>query len=271
MKKLRIGIIGCGTIGTEIALAARKKLRTKAVVTALYDKESNKSLSLSRSLKKNNVMVSSLRKLLDKCDFVVESASGHVAGEILRECVKYRKDSMFMSVGGLIGAGKLLNEASKKGVKIFLPSGAICGLDGIKAAKFGGIKKVKLTTLKPPKALRGAPYLKKSGIKLDSLKKETVIFSGSAMEAVKNFPKNINVASVLCMAGIGARSTRVEIIAVPGIKRNTHKIEVEGDFGRMRTVTENVPSETNPKTSRLAALSAIAVLAAAADSVRIGT
>ncbi|MFH1381029.1 MAG: aspartate dehydrogenase domain-containing protein, partial [Candidatus Omnitrophota bacterium] len=162
-------------------------------------------------------------------------------------------------------------EARKKNIRIFLPSGAICGIDGIKAAKIDGIEKVVLTTTKAPRSLEGAPYLIENGIDVHAIEDKTVIYDGDAEGAIKGFPKNINVASLLSLVGIGAKRTKVKIIAVPGMSNNTHEIEVSGKFGKIFTRTKNVPSEDNPKTSKLAFLSAIALLEGMVDSVKFGT
>ena len=113
--------------------------------------------------------------------------------------------------------------------------------------------------------------MKEKNIDIHSIKAEEVLFSGSPLEAVKGFPKNINVASVLNLAGIGAKKTKVRIVTSPTYTKNTHEIEITGDFGRITTRTENVPSKKNPKTSALAILSAIATLKGIVESVKIGT
>ena len=178
---------------------------------------------------------------------------------------------MIMSVGGLIGATKVFDSAAKKGCSVYIPSGAICGLDGIKAARCSSIKSAVLTTRKPPRALEGAPYILKKKINLSKLKKDTVIFDGTARQAAKAFPKNINVAASLSLAGIGFNRTKVRIIACPGLKKNSHCIEAKGSFGRIVTQTENVPSPGNPKTSFMAILSAIAALGGIINNSRVGT
>ena len=104
-----------------------------------------------------------------------------------------------------------------------------------------------------------------------SIKKEKTIFEGSAVEAVKGFPQNVNVSAVLSLAGMGAKKTRVKIVTSPLYTSNTHEIEITGEFGRIVTRSENLPSKANPKTSALAIFSAIATLETIASSVRIGT
>lgn len=176
-----------------------------------------------------------------------------------------------MSVGGLLGKEGLLKSAREEGVSLYMPSGALCGIDGLKAASVGSIESVELTTRKPLRGLEGAPYLSEKNIDLNAIKEETVVFEGSAEEAVKGFPQNVNVSAVLSLAGIGARKTRVRIVTSSSYAKNVHEVEIKGEFGIIRTRTENVPSKTNPKTSAMAIFSAIATLEGIADSVRIGT
>jgi len=177
-----------------------------------------------------------------------------------------------MSVGGIISRHKdLVSLAEEKRARIFIPSGAICGIDGLKALGCSKISKVTLTTRKPPQAFAGVPYIKEKNIKLDGLLDDAVIFEGSAESAVKAFPQNINVASTLSIAGLGAKETIVRIVASPKIRRNIHEIEIDADAGRIITRTENVIHPDNPKTSFLAVLSAIATLKGILSPIKIGT
>jgi len=141
----------------------------------------------------------------------------------------------------------------------------------LKAAKAGGIKKVMLTTRKNPASFRGVEFIRKQKIDLDKIRKDKILFSGPAYEAVKLFPQNINVAGILSLAGIGADRTFIRIIASPLVSRNVHEIEIESEAGRIFTRTENVLHPSNPKTSYLAVLSAEAALAQILESSRIGT
>ena len=269
-RKIKLGIIGCGAIGSEIARGCVNLLGDKIELRALYDTEREKSLRLSGSLGKN-IAVNSAEELFDIADLVVESACGEAARDALQKAIEKAKDVMIMSVGGLLGSVGLLERAEKKGIRVYLPSGAICGIDGLKGAGLSKVTAVTLTTRKPPKGLCGAPYLKEKGIDIDSIKEETVIFEGNAHDAVRGFPKNVNVASLLSLAGVGATKTTVRIVTSPAYTKNAHEVKITGDFGEITTRTENVPSEKNPKTSRLAYLSAIATLKGIVESVRIGT
>jgi len=177
-----------------------------------------------------------------------------------------------MSAGGIIDHHKELSVlAAENKCRVFIPSGAICGIDGLKAAACGKINKVTLTTKKPPKAFLGIPYVLKKKIRLDNLNKETVLFQGDAYDAIRAFPQNINVAATLSLAGIGAQNTIVRIIACPDITQNMHEIEIDSDAGRIFSRSENLIHPDNPKTSYLAVLSAIATLKQILEPIKIGT
>lgn len=255
-----IGIIGCGAIGTQIAGYIGRNFKNKARLAVIYDVDSGKSELLLKNLSDRPMIAKDIDELMEKVDLIIECASMQVSGEIAEKAVSSGKDVIIMSTGGLLSKKGIFEKARSRNVNIYLPSGAICGLDGIRSACIGKIEKVILTTRKPLEGLKGAPYLKEKHIDIDGISEEALIFSGTAKEAVKYFPQNINVASTLSIYGIGPELTMVRIFTSPEYKRNIHEIEVEGEFGRLFTRTENVPSKENPKTSQLAIFSAIAKL-----------
>ena len=165
-----------------------------------------------------------------------------------------------MSVGGLLNPEtrfKLEKLAKNNKCRLYAPSGAIVGLDGIKAASLGKIQRVTLVTRKPPRSL---------GINTE---KETILYQGEASEAVQKFPLNINVAATVSMA-VG-QEIEVKIIADPDVDRNMHELEVVGDFGEFQTITSNIRCSMNPKTSVLAAYSAIKLLNSLNENFLVGT
>ncbi len=181
---------------------------------------------------------------------------------------------MVMSAAALIEENlfmEISEIAKKNGRKVYVPSGAIVGLDNIKSAAIGNIDQVTLTTRKPPQSFEGAPLVKKRKINLSSLKKPIMLFEGPAGEAVKLFPQNVNVSATLSLASIGPDKTKVRIITDPRTKTISHEIHVKGEFGELQTKTINRPFPTNPKTSFIAALSAIATLRKLSENIIIGT
>lgn len=265
----KVGIVGLGAIGKVLCRALDEgQVAMELVAVAEVDRE--KASAFLRTLKRPPAMVG-LDELIERSDLVIEAAGQEALREIAPKALGKGKDLMVLSVGGLLGQEAWFRLAEEKGCRIFVPSGAIAGLDGVKAACQGSVRSVTLVTRKPPQSLAGAPFVLERGIDLSALQEETVLFEGSAREACAAFPVNVNVAAALSLAGIGPEKTRVKIVAVPGSQRNVHQIEVEGEFGRLTVEVENVPSEANPRTSKLAAFSAIATLQGIVSAISVGT
>jgi len=273
MSKLRIGIVGCGAIGSSLAKVIVKDFSRQALLGGLYDLDRDKTKKLSLSLLgTNRLSRKSLKELLKNSELIIESASAKDSWDIAKLALANGKDIMIMSVGGVLGRLKPLTVLAKQQkAKIYIPSGAISGLDALKAAAIAKINKVLLTTTKHPLSFKGVKYVEEKKINLAGIKKDRVLFSGRARDAVKYFPQNINVAAVLSLAGIGENKTLVKIIASPRAARNMHEIRITSDAGDIFTRTENIVHPDNPKTSYLAVLSAVAVLKQILQPVKIGT
>jgi len=268
---LKIGLVGCGAIGTEIAKALDNG-EIDANLVAVCDHNPATAIALIDSLRAKPIKAK-LDELVTLSDLVVEAASQKAVPAIAIAALEKGKSLMIMSVGALVDQElyrKLKNLAKEHDSRVYIPSGAISGLDGLKSASIGTIRKVTLTTTKNPKGLEGAPYILEKKIDLGALTGATVIFEGTAAEAVKAFPANVNVAATICLAAREGE-VRVKIIADPDIQVNRHEIVAEGDFGQIYTKVENVPFPRNPKTSYLAALSAIATLRSIVEPLKIGT
>ncbi|MDW8040947.1 MAG: aspartate dehydrogenase [Nitrososphaerota archaeon] len=271
---LGIGLIGCGAIGAILAKAVDEGRAGDACLVVVFDENLKKAVDLAQKLKSKPKVARNFNELIECEDvkLVVEAASQEAVKAYAIEVLRAGKDLMVMSVGALVDS-KLTSEinriAKENGRKIYVPSGAIAGLDGVKASAIDKIEKVVLTTRKPLKALSDNLYFKeKFGGKVEEL---TVIYEGPALEACRLFPANVNVAATLSLVGVGAEKTVVRVVADPALERNVHEIEVKGEFGDLVVRVENVPSRENPKTSYLAALSAIATLRKITEPIVIGT
>ncbi len=242
----------------------------------VYDIIHERAEKLSSKLKCKPLVAGNIDEVLKRDDvqIVIEAASQEAVRQYALKILSNNKDLMVMSTGALLDDvlfAKIIETAKKSGRKIYVPSGAIVGLDNIKSAAIGRIEEVTLTTRKPPMSLKGAPYVEKSKIDLSMLKEPLVLYEGVAREAVKLFPQNVNVAASLSLAGIGPDKTKVKIIVDPSIKNIIHEIYVKGEFGEIHTKTINKPCPSNPKTSYIAALSAIATLRKISGNMIIGT
>lgn len=254
---MKLGIIGCGAIGTDVALAADKMKEIEKIY--ICDIDTNKEKTLCKKIKKAEIK--SVEEFICDVNVVFEAASQDAVNEYAKFVLNKGKDLIIMSVGGLIDSKfrkSLEDIAIKNNCKIFIPSGAVCGIDGVISASNDEIDKVTLVTTKAPISF---------GLKHNERK---VIFDGSARDAVKKFPKNINVAASLSLAGIGFDNTKVRIISDPVVTRNSHRILAHGKFGTLRAEVTNMPNPKNPKTSYMASLSAIATLKRIVNPIQIG-
>jgi aspartate dehydrogenase len=212
-----------------------------------------------------------LATLAERCDVIVEALPRVHFRAIAEPAITAGKLFVPLSVGALLEEDDLIERARASGARIVVPTGALLGLDAVRAAAEGEIYSVTMETRKPPKGLAGAPYLIEHGISLDDVREPIRVFSGSARDGARGFPANVNVAAALSLAGIGADRTRLDIWADPGVNRNTHRIVVEADSARLTMMIENVPSEENPKTGKITALSAITTLRGLVSALRIGS
>jgi aspartate dehydrogenase len=274
-----IALIGCGTIGKEIAYAVDSGKIKDASIVSLLDKIKGAAEELLSNLHNSKphaysdfVEFVSSPSFRD-ADVVVEAASQDAVNRFCKTILEKGKSLIIMSVGALADQrlwSELQDRAIRNRGRIYVPTGAIAGIDAIRSVK-DLIESVTLTTTKSPKALLGAPFFD-SESDLVKLNEKTLIYEGDANDAVKKFPSNVNVAAVLGLAGVGIVNTKVKIIVDPTTDRNNHDITVNGKFGEMTISVSNVPSPNNPKTSFLAVLSAIECLRSVCDeNVRIGT
>ena len=254
---MKVGILGCGAIANIITnFAVEGKLGVD--LEFFYDRDMERAENLASQI--DGTVVLNVNDLVESVDLVIETASPQAVKEIVPEILRKGKDVIIMSVGALLDNDlrkNLKNIAKENNCQIHVPSGAIVGLDGIKAASIGKIHQVSLITRKPPKSL---------GISAES---ETVLYEGKAKDAVRKFPMNINVAATLSIAC--GKEVDVKIIADPNVDRNSHEVHVLGDFGELKTTTHNMRCSINPKTSVLAAYSAIKLLKSLNENLKIGT
>ena len=270
MKPISVGVIGLGAIGSRLVEILAKEFSDAARMDFLCDLRKDRIREMQKKWVPGARAVS-WPALVDQSDLIIESASQEIALPVAKRALRQNKQVLVLSVGGLLQWNGLSLIVRETRGKLWIPSGALAGIDALLAANEGRLRRVSLTTRKPVEGLKGAPYFRRKKIRLAAIKEPTIVFEGTAAEAVRAFPKNVNVAATLALAGIGAEKTRVRIVASPTYRRNRHEVEMEGDFGVIRTEVENRPSLTNPRTSELAVLSAAATLKKIFGRVSIGT
>lgn len=265
---VRVAIAGLGSIGTKIASALDQGLEG-LTLAAVAVRDPAKHQAFLDSLR-HRPAVLPLDQLGDAADIVVECAPTSQLRAIVEPAVTRGKTAMVVSVGGLLDNFDLVDLARANGGRIMVPTGALIGLDAVNAAAVGTIHSVNMVTRKPIDGLKGAPFIVANKIDIDNLREPLKLFEGSARDAAKGFPANVNVAVALSLAGIGPDRTRIQVWADPTVTRNVHRIEVEADSARFSMSIENIPSE-NPKTGLITALSVIALLRKQRATLSVGT
>ena len=263
----RIGLLGLGAIGRPVAraLASGMPGLTLAGVTS---RDAGRAREFLAGLPGNPPQLG-FDELLQRSDIVVEAATQAALVEVAPMILQAGRDLVILSVGALLDHPEWIDRAAARGTRIHAPSAAIAGLDGLKGAAVDGhLDTVVMETRKPPRGLAGAPGV--AGIDLTAITAPTLVFEGTAREACRAFPANVNVVAAVSLAGVGPDRTCIRIHADPSVDRNRHTVTAEGAFGRLRIELENVPSE-NPRTGKLAYLSTIAYLRDLAAPLRVGT
>lgn len=260
---MKIGIIGTGNIAQYLLESINENKELAGEVTAIFGR--NQEVGPRLEAQYEAIFYTDFEQFLEApMDLIVEAATIGVAVEHMEDVLKSERDLIVSSIGAFTDIEFLKQMkavARANGRHIYLPSGAIGGLDLLQSANaLGGLKDVRITTRKSYESL---------GLELTD--GEQCIFEGVALEAIEQFPKNVNVALLLSIAGLGADQTTVRVIADPKVTRNTHTIEASGDFGKMQLTIENEPMPNNPKTSYLAALSILSTLQNRGKAITVGS
>ncbi|MBN6887371.1 aspartate dehydrogenase [Cytobacillus horneckiae] len=260
---MKLGLIGGGNIGQFLLQSVNgKQMIPNTTISGMFSRNQKTAQRLADVYQViNHESIESI--IQSDVEAIVEAATVQVVEQSAAQILASGKDLILSSVGALADShfyNELMSICQANGTKIHLPSGAVGGLDILKAAKSNGeLEAVSITTTKPPHALENAPKDVRA-----------VIFEGSASEAIKLYPKNINVSIILSLAGLGPEKTNVKIISDPDVKKNSHAIDAFGAFGRLTLTIENDPMPSNPKTSYLAALSVLATLKNKDEWIRVG-
>ncbi len=265
---LRIAVAGLGAIGTRVVEALARGI-DGLVLSAVSVQSPEKHRSRLAGLTRPPAILP-IAALVDVADIVIECAPSQLVRSIVTPFVSAGKTAVVLSAGALLEHDDLIALAKQHGGQIVVPTGALIGLDAVTAAAVGTIHSVRMITRKPPGGLAGAPYIVANSIGIEGITEPLKVFDGTAREAARGFPANVNVAAALSLAGIGPDRTTIEIWADPTVTRNMHRIEVDSDSARFSMSIENIPSE-NPKTGLITALSVIACLRKLRAALRVGT
>ncbi|RJF96395.1 aspartate dehydrogenase [Sphingomonas cavernae] len=264
-----VGIAGFGTIGAVVAKRLAEGLpglTLAAISSGRREVAEKRAHELGLS-----VPIVSPIELASRCDIIVECAPTAAFLSIAEPALTAGRTLVTVSGAAILEHPEIVDKARAGNGQIVLATGALLGLDAVRAAAEGNIHSVRMVTRKPPKSLRTAKHVVENSISLDNLAEPLLLFRGSAREGARAFPSNVNVAAALGLAGIGADRTELEIWADPTRTRNCHRIDVDADSARFGLEIENIPTDENPGTGRITALSMIAALRGLAAPLRVGT
>lgn len=263
MKQLMM--IGFGAMANEVRTHLPEDLQLKWVVVPERSVQ-----SVKQKVATNVQVISDINDCDGEPDYVIEVAGQQAVKEHAIKVLQRGWTIGLISVGTLADTEffeQLQQTAQAHGGHLHLLAGAIAGIDGIAAAKEGGLEKVTYKGCKSPNSWRGS-YAEKL-VDLDHITEATVFYRGTAREAALNFPANSNVAATIALAGVGMDQTMVELTVDPHTTQNKHTIVAQGRFGQMSIEMIGVPLESNPKTSTLAALSVIRACRNSVDAIQI--
>ncbi len=266
---MKVAIAGFGTIGQAVARGIQDRLPDLELV-ALAGRDAAKTRAEAARLA-HPVPVMESGGLPGVAEVIVECVPATAFRAVAEPAIQAGRTLVTVSGAALLDNMDLAETARETGGRIILATGALLGLDAVRAAAFGTIEEARIVTRKPPRSLQSAKYVVEHGLDLESLTEPLRLFEGSAREGARDFPANVNVAAALALAGAGPDATRLEIWADPGVTRNTHRVFVESDCARMEMSIENVPSEENPGTGKITALSVLAALDSLTTHLRVGT
>jgi aspartate dehydrogenase len=266
--QLTIAIAGLGAIGLPVARALDAGQIPGLTLTAISIRDPAKTKHILTTFRTPPGIVT-IDQLGAAADVVVECAPKHVFRAIAESALNRGRIFIPLSVGQLLDHIDLVDLASKHGGRILVPTGALLGLDAVRAVSEGTVTSVKIVTRKPPAGLKGAPHLVNNAISVDGLTAPLRVFAGSAREAIKGFPANVNVAVALSLAGIGPDKTQVEVWADPHSQRNT--IGVTSDSSDFTMTISGRPTAETPATGRITPLSALATLRRLTAPLVVGT
>lgn len=257
-ENIKVAIGGLGAIGLKVAKCLDAEEIPGMGLSAVSARDQAK---LKRNISdfKNPPKILPIEQLGQHADIVIECAPKKIFTAVAHSAIDNGCTFMPLSVGALLDNMELIDRARNKQAVIFVPTGALLGLDAVKAVAEGEVNSITLVTRKPPTGLAGAPHLIENAIDIENLQQPLRVFEGTAREAARAFPANVNVAAALALAGIGSERTTVQVWADPSVNRNMHTIEVKSEASNFTMSIENVPSET-PATGKITALSVIASL-----------
>lgn len=270
-KVLKVGIAGFGNVGRSLYQRLQANTIAGVQVTAIGTRNPMR-LPQEFHQQDNPPLFVSAEALHQHCDLIVECATYEAFRSIVEPALQHKKHTLVVSCGALVENMDLLDLAEKQGGLLQIANGALPGLDMIRCAREKGIKTVTLVSHIKSRSFENEPYIKDNHIDLKGAEEKPLsIFSGTARDAAKHFPRHFNVGVALSLAGIGLDRTKLEIYAFNQFPGTHHKIILEAEETHLELQAQNLPSQENRRTSQIVASSIIAAIRSSLSAVRIGS
>jgi len=268
---VRVGIAGFGNVGKDVAQRLLAGAIDSVTLTGVTSMRLGQARDRAATLRPCPDVLS-LAELVAGSDVIVECATAEAFPDIAQTVLSDGKRLVALSACGIPSCPRLVELARRHGGSVIVASGALPGLDIIRAASEGTIRRVRLTTRLRPISVMEEPYVLDTRPGLSPEMTSAVrLFTGTAAEAARSFPRHFNVAVSLSLAGIGLDHTEVDVWCDPGIAGTVHEVVVDSAAVSLTLISRNLPSANNPRTSRIVSASVVAALRREASSIRVGS
>ena len=260
---LRVSVIGFGAIGERVVDGLENGATPGAEFVGVIVRESV-TPGEGRSAKAGHRELT-LDEALAESDLIVEAAGGDSVREYGPSVIAAGKDLLVVSVGAIADPDLRRVLVEDGPGRTYFSTGAIGGLDLLAAASVGGgLDQATLTSRKLPGSIVQPWMSDDEAQRLREAVEPVTVFEGPVTEAIKLFPKSLNIAVALAQATGLWETTTVRLVGDPQATLTKHEIQANGESGEYAFTILNHPLKANPASSGVvsqALLKGIAALA----------
>ncbi|MEQ8965705.1 MAG: aspartate dehydrogenase [Azospirillaceae bacterium] len=267
----RIAVAGLGAIGGSVARAIAGGRVPGAVLVAASARDRARASKSLAAMGAPDAALVDPGDLAELAEIVVECLPAAAFEAVAEPAVERGRELVVATASRLLDRGDLIDRAAETGARIRVPTGALVGLDAVRAACVDEAAEVRIISSKPPRAFAGVAHIAEQGIDLDAVDAPLCLYAGPVREGARLFPANVNVAAALSLAAHGPDRTIQEVWADPGLTRNRHRVVVRSRLADIDAAIENLPDPDNPRTSAITAHSIVALLRRHGAALTVGS
>jgi len=228
-KQPKIGIIGYGFLGNSLHRALQ---HTAISVHRIFNRSAASLAELPDELATTDM--DAFLDTLPELDLVVELAHPDVSckwGEKILQKTSYMPCSVTALADDALRE-QLIATAIDLGTRLFIPHGAVTGMDSLLEAG-DNWQSTAITFRKPPDSI---------DLPEDIEQDETVLFDGSVREVAAKFPRNVNAMVACALATVGLDAARARFIADRRLENKVcGEFEFIGKDGARLTIRKEEP------------------------------